>query len=223
MHSEGVDDVRAQSNDAGSEREEREARGQALRRMWGRRWRRGPHTASSRLTPALASEREAIVVNKSGAGFIGTTLARRLVDGERDRRDRQPPPRHARWQPALTASSNFRFVQGDISRPRPASPMRSQYRAYSPLHRGSPAWTRFLAGPVRTIHVEHHQNVRRPGATLGSRDSIERLVDFSTSEVFGQHAFDVHQSHATTLGSWARRAGPRRHQAGRRAPGACYH
>ena len=38
-------------------------------------------------------------------------------------------------------------------------------------------------------------------AALRSGDTIERLVDFSTSEVFGQHAFNVHEAHVTTIGS----------------------
>jgi UDP-glucose 4-epimerase len=38
-------------------------------------------------------------------------------------------------------------------------------------------------------------------AALATRDTIERLVDFSTSEVFGQHAFNVQEAHVTTIGS----------------------
>ena len=38
-------------------------------------------------------------------------------------------------------------------------------------------------------------------AALATRDTIERLVDFSTSEVFGQHAFNVQEGHVTTIGS----------------------
>jgi len=38
-------------------------------------------------------------------------------------------------------------------------------------------------------------------AALASRNTIERLVDFSTSEVFGQHALNVQEAHVTTIGS----------------------
>ena len=38
-------------------------------------------------------------------------------------------------------------------------------------------------------------------AALATRDSLERLVEFSTSEVFGQHAFNVQEAHVTTIGS----------------------
>ena len=49
-----------------------------------------------------------------GAGFIGTTLARRLVDDERGRRDRQPPPRRARRAPSSPSTRTSRFEQGDV-------------------------------------------------------------------------------------------------------------
>ena len=38
-------------------------------------------------------------------------------------------------------------------------------------------------------------------AALATKDTVERLVDFSTSEVFGQHAFNVQEAHVTTIGS----------------------
>ena len=38
-------------------------------------------------------------------------------------------------------------------------------------------------------------------AALATGDTIERVVDFSTSEVFGQHAFNVQEGHVTTIGS----------------------
>ena len=38
-------------------------------------------------------------------------------------------------------------------------------------------------------------------AALATKDTLERFVDFSTSEVFGTHAFHVDETHATTTGS----------------------
>ena len=39
-------------------------------------------------------------------------------------------------------------------------------------------------------------------AALATKDTLERLIDFSTSEVFGTHAFNVDESAAsTTIGS----------------------
>jgi UDP-glucose 4-epimerase len=38
-------------------------------------------------------------------------------------------------------------------------------------------------------------------AANASRETVERVVDFSTSEVFGQHAFNVQEAHVTSIGS----------------------
>jgi nucleoside-diphosphate-sugar epimerase len=38
-------------------------------------------------------------------------------------------------------------------------------------------------------------------AANASRDGIERLIDFSTSEVFGTHAYKVEETHVTSQGS----------------------
>ena len=38
-------------------------------------------------------------------------------------------------------------------------------------------------------------------AALATQDTLERLVEFSTSEVFGQHAFNVQEGQVTTIGS----------------------
>ena len=38
-------------------------------------------------------------------------------------------------------------------------------------------------------------------AALATKDTLERMVEFSTSEVFGQHAFNVGEGHVTTIGS----------------------
>jgi UDP-glucose 4-epimerase len=38
-------------------------------------------------------------------------------------------------------------------------------------------------------------------AAAATLDTLERLVDFSTSEVFGTHAFNVSEGHVSTIGS----------------------
>jgi UDP-glucose 4-epimerase len=58
-----------------------------------------------------------------------------------------------------------------------------------------------LASPVRTMRVNVIGTYNVLEAALQSGDTLERLVDFSTSEVFGQHAFNVHEAHVTTIGS----------------------
>ena len=38
-------------------------------------------------------------------------------------------------------------------------------------------------------------------AALATRDRVERLVDFSTSEIFGTHAYNVREGQVSTIGS----------------------
>jgi UDP-glucose 4-epimerase len=58
-----------------------------------------------------------------------------------------------------------------------------------------------LASPVRTMRVNVIGTANVLEAAHAARDSIERVVDFSTSEVFGQHAFNVQEAHVTSIGS----------------------
>jgi UDP-glucose 4-epimerase len=58
-----------------------------------------------------------------------------------------------------------------------------------------------LESPVRTMRVNVIGTYNALEAALATRDTIERVVEFSTSEVFGQHAFNVQEGHVTTIGS----------------------
>lgn len=58
-----------------------------------------------------------------------------------------------------------------------------------------------LESPVRTMRVNVIGTYNALEAALATRDTIERVIEFSTSEVFGQHAFNVSEGHVTTIGS----------------------
>jgi len=58
-----------------------------------------------------------------------------------------------------------------------------------------------VANPVLTMRVNVIGTYNALEAAVATSDSIERLVEFSTSEVFGQHAFNVQEAHVTTIGS----------------------
>ena len=58
-----------------------------------------------------------------------------------------------------------------------------------------------LASPVTTMRVNVVGTYNALEAALVNRDTIERVVEFSTSEVFGQHAFNVSEGQVTTIGS----------------------
>jgi UDP-glucose 4-epimerase len=58
-----------------------------------------------------------------------------------------------------------------------------------------------LESPVRTMRVNVIGTYNVLEAALATQDSVERLIEFSTSEVFGQHAFNVGEGSVTTIGS----------------------
>src|SRR5581483_7950832 len=58
-----------------------------------------------------------------------------------------------------------------------------------------------LASPVRTMRVNLIGTYNALEAALATADTLERLVEFSTSEVFGTHAINAREGNVTTIGS----------------------
>ncbi len=58
-----------------------------------------------------------------------------------------------------------------------------------------------IESPVRTMRVNVIGTYNVLEAALATKDTVERVIEFSTSEVFGQHAFNVAEGHVTTIGS----------------------
>ncbi len=139
------------------------------------------------------------IVITGGAGFIGTTLARRLVD-DNEVVAVDNLHRDTLGGTSLAEHRNFRFVQGDVLDPESlAEVVRG---ATHVVHcAGIAGVDTVLESPVRTMRVNVIGTYNVLEAALRARDTIERLVDFSTSEVFGQHAFNVDEGHVTTIGS----------------------
>ena len=134
-----------------------------------------------------------------GAGFIGTTLARELVDRNRvvayDNLHRD-----ALSGLELAEHPNFELVQGDIL---DAELVRELARgANTIVHLAAIAGvSTVLESPVRTMRVNVIGTYNALEAALATQETIERVVEFSTSEVFGQYAFNVQEVHVTTIGS----------------------
>jgi UDP-glucose 4-epimerase len=134
-----------------------------------------------------------------GAGFIGTTLARRLVDAN------QVIAFDNLHRDALSATElgehpGFTFVQGDVLDRDELG--RAARGATHIVHAAAIAGVdTVLESPVRTMRVNliGTYNVLEVGAAAG--DTLERLIEFSTSEVFGQQAFNVAEGHVTAIGS----------------------
>jgi UDP-glucose 4-epimerase len=134
-----------------------------------------------------------------GAGFIGTTLARRLVERNEivavDNLHRD----------ALTGTDlfehpNLTFHHGDVLDGDLVK--RLAQGATHFVHAAAIAGVdTVLESPVRTMRVNMIGTYNALEAALATSDSVERYIGFSTSEVFGTHAFRVDETHVTTQGS----------------------
>jgi UDP-glucose 4-epimerase len=134
-----------------------------------------------------------------GAGFIGTTLARHLVD-ENEIVAVDNLHRDALTHTELVEHANFTFHRGDIL---DAELIRELADGVSHVvHCAAIAGVdQVLESPVRTMRVDLIGTYNVLEAANATRETIERYVGFSTSEVFGTHAFNVGEAHVTTIGS----------------------
>ncbi len=139
------------------------------------------------------------IVITGGAGFIGTTLGRMLVE-RNDVVAFDNLHRDALSGTDLADHPNFTFVQGDIL---DAEHVREvAHGATHLVHAAAIAGVdTVLASPVRTMRVNLIGTYNALEAALATRDSLERFLDFSTSEVFGTHAFRVSEGQVSTIGS----------------------
>ena len=134
-----------------------------------------------------------------GAGFIGTTLARRLVD-ENEVIALDNLHRDALSGTELEEHPSFRLVEGDVLDLARLTELMAGCTHI--VHAAGIAGVdTVLASPVRTMRVNVIGTYNALEAALATRDTIERMVEFSTSEVFGQHAFNVQEAHVTSIGS----------------------
>ena len=134
-----------------------------------------------------------------GAGFIGTTLARRLVE-ENDVIALDNLHRDALGGTLLAEHPNFTFVHGDVLDAEHLTEMARG--ATHIVHCAAIAGVdTVLESPVRTMRVNTIGTYNVLEAAVATLDSVERFVDFSTSEVFGTHAFRVQEGQVSTIGS----------------------
>jgi UDP-glucose 4-epimerase len=133
-----------------------------------------------------------------GAGFIGTTLARRLVaDNEIVAFDNLH--RDTLTGSELAAHPNLTFVQGDLLDADALA--QAAGGATHIVHCGGIAGVDTVReSPVRTMRVNLIGTYNVLEAALAT-EGVERFVDFSTSEVFGTYAFRVAETSVTTTGS----------------------
>jgi UDP-glucose 4-epimerase len=134
-----------------------------------------------------------------GAGFIGTTLARRLV-GANEVIALDNLHRDALSGTDLGEHPSFTFHRGDVL---DADLVRELAAGVTHIvHCAAIAGVdTVLESPVRTMRVNLIGTYNVLEAALATRETVERVIEFSTSEVFGTYAFKVDETHVTTQGS----------------------
>jgi UDP-glucose 4-epimerase len=143
---------------------------------------------------ALAGKR---VLITGGAGFIGSTVARRLVGANTviaaDNLHREPAS-------GLIEHPNFEFHQVDVM---DADAIRELAQGATHIvHCAAIAGVDTVReSPVRTMRVNMIGTYNVLEAALATKDTLERLVEFSTSEVFGTHAVNASEGNVTPIGS----------------------
>ena len=144
------------------------------------------------------------VVLTGGAGFIGSSLARLLSD----RSDIKVVLFDNLHRDAVTTSDllqrpNVRLVRGDVL--DRDGLMATMAGATVIVHMASIAGVdTVMQNPVRTMQVslQGTMNVLEQAHALQrAGHAIHRVIDFSTSEVFGRYAFRVTEGDATSLGA----------------------
>ena len=132
-----------------------------------------------------------------GAGFIGTALTRRLIEDNQitiyDNGHR------GKLSDDLLRHPNLTYVNGDVM---DLDSLREGIKgATHVIHLAAIAGVdTVLSMPVATMEIGFVGTYNVLRASLGE-DNIERVVDFSTSEVFGQYAYKVQEAQSTSLGA----------------------
>jgi nucleoside-diphosphate-sugar epimerase len=133
-----------------------------------------------------------------GAGFIGTSLTRRLCE-RNEVVVFDILRRNALGGSGLLELDSVNLIQGDVR--DIASLRRAMEGCQAVVHMASVAGVdTVIKDPVLTMEVslEGTLNALRAAQDLGS---VERFIDFSTSEVFGRYAFRVAEGDVTSLGA----------------------
>jgi len=132
-----------------------------------------------------------------GAGFIGTTLCARLID-ENEIVIFDNGHRNAIRYTDLASHKNLRFIKGDVLDYQ--SVLEGMKGCEIVVHLAAIAGVDDVFNhPVLTMKVNMLGTYHVLEAAL--QHGVKRLVDFSTSEVFGSYAFRVQEGDVTSLGA----------------------
>jgi nucleoside-diphosphate-sugar epimerase len=141
---------------------------------------------------------DASILITGGAGFIGSSLCKRLVDTNRIR-ILDNLRRNALAETGLDKHPNVELMVADVRDQRAVreAVKGMQYIVHMASIAGVDTVQRH---PVMTMEIalEGTMNLLRASVETGG---IRRFIDFSTSEVFGSYAFRVREADVTSLGA----------------------
>ena len=133
-----------------------------------------------------------------GAGFIGTSLALRLID-DNDIVIFDNLHRNAMKETSLVGHPRLTFIEGDVLDEQAL--LKAAQGCDVVIHMASIAGVdTVMKNPVLTMKVSLLGTYNALEAAHRS-GCCERFIDFSTSEVFGRYAFRVTEGDATQLGA----------------------
>jgi len=141
---------------------------------------------------------DAQIVITGGAGFIGSSIAQRLVDHNRVTLFDNLHRNALKGSPLLE-HPNLRLVTGDVLDAQALSPVVAD--ADVVIHMASIAGVdTVMKNPTLTMRVSLLGTIHALEAAYEGKQ-CRRFIDFSTSEVFGKYAYKVAEGDATSLGA----------------------
>ncbi len=151
------------------------------------------------IRPIAGRVKDHKVLITGGAGFIGSTVARWLVERNEvvilDNLHRDS----LRSDPGLAGHENLTLIEGDILDQHAVH--RAVRGATTIIHCAAIAGVdTVLSHPTKTMRVNIIGTYNLLEAAVAS-GGVERFIDFSTSEVFGAYAYKVREGDVTSLGA----------------------
>jgi UDP-glucose 4-epimerase len=144
--------------------------------------------------------RDKTIFMTGGAGFIGSSLAERLVEHNRivvfDNLNR-----NSLADRAIHSHPNLEVIRGDVVDGQALGTAMLDADPHIVVHMAAVAGIdTVMKSPTTTMMVNLMGTVNAI-TTAARLPRLERFIDFSTSEVFGSQAFRVQESEATTIGA----------------------